>query len=704
MHELIHEYFTAVLEISAVVSIIVILLRLFSGILNRYYAAKCRYFICIILAVQLIIPFKLYLPEPVPPAIQVNIPSVSISDVIITAAHADTPKNVPAKPQDNVLNPTEAAISPADKIQTNDTMPQSSITQQTSMTLDRLISIVWLIGMAVFILTQFTGYLVFKRQVWRWNQPIDCPKTLSSIETATKQMRISKQIPCFINKIITSPMLIGLINPVMLLPQRNYSAEELSFILRHELIHYKRHDLLYKLLLTAANAVHWFNPIIYLLAHEANQDLELSCDEDVIKGRTADERKAYSETILASIHFGKMKNSIFTTNFNGGTKVMKKRLANIFDSKKKRNGRLMAAAVAAAVLMSCFLVGFNITEMSTVNAGLVSEIENIKLTVTDCNVYVKTLSKNVVNSDTDNNGFKYEIDESIYTLTISQDNETLNIELKPTGRRNENQTAMPVIYIPEKEYNNITVTGNRAGISLPPVNADFIVTNSDGATSMSVSKQFNKTIDFSNISGSGSLIISPAADNYTLNMKAAESAVSVPPEMPDYLFEPGYEYVKGDGSAKINLEIKESSFSILVSDVNDYKMDTITIKDKVFYIVDSEEQLRLIGSDNYPLSGNYMLNRDIELTDLWTPLGTGDETPFTGIFNGNGFTIKNITIDNKNKAYKYIGFFGLVKGGTVHNVALENVNIKTDRTKDVSIAPIAAAVIDNGKVTDCTVK
>lgn len=78
------------------------------------------------------------------------------------------------------------------------------------------------------------------------------------------------------------------------------------------------------------------------------------------------------------------------------------------------------------------------------------------------------------------------------------------------------------------------------------------------------------------------------------------------------------------------------------------------------------------------------------MTKLWIPLGFSDEAPFSGTFNGNGFTIKNISIDDQSGDYKYIGFFGLVKGGTVHNVALENVNIKAERTKDVFIAPVAA--------------
>lgn len=61
--------------------------------------------------------------------------------------------------------------------------------------------------------------------------------------------------------------------------------------------------------------------------------------------------------------------------------------------------------------------------------------------------------------------------------------------------------------------------------------------------------------------------------------------------------------------------------------------------------------------------------------------------PFTGRFEGNGFTIKNVSVDDQEGKYKYLGFFGLVKGGTINNVVLEGVSIKTSRKSDVVIAP-----------------
>lgn len=94
------------------------------------------------------------------------------------------------------------------------------------------------------------------------------------------------------------------------------------------------------------------------------------------------------------------------------------------------------------------------------------------------------------------------------------------------------------------------------------------MTNTKGAMSISISEDFCRTLNFSMKEGSGSVQLSPSADDFTLNMKVKQSAVSVSPEMPSYTYQPEYEYVKGDGTARINLNIEKSSFSVAVYDRN----------------------------------------------------------------------------------------------------------------------------------------
>lgn len=99
------------------------------------------------------------------------------------------------------------------------------------------------------------------------------------------------------------------------MPDGEYSAEELHFILKHELVHLKRGDVCLKLLLTTANAIHWFNPLIWLMRKEATVDMELSCDERVTQGADYAQRKAYTETLLSTLHKQCTKRTVLSTQF-----------------------------------------------------------------------------------------------------------------------------------------------------------------------------------------------------------------------------------------------------------------------------------------------------------------------------------------------------------------------------------------------------
>ena len=72
------------------------------------------------------------------------------------------------------------------------------------------------------------------------------------------------------------------------------------FIFRHELTHYKHGDLWLKLLLLAARCLHWFNPLVHLIARFAQEDIEAACDDAVVRGHDGAYRRAYGETILRS--------------------------------------------------------------------------------------------------------------------------------------------------------------------------------------------------------------------------------------------------------------------------------------------------------------------------------------------------------------------------------------------------------------------
>ena len=130
-------------------------------------------------------------------------------------------------------------------------------------------------------------------------------------------------------------------------------------ILRHELTHYRRHDLWYKAVLLAARTLHWFNPLLHLLVKEASVDLELTCDDAVVSDMGQEARRAYSKTLLSAIR--REKGPALSTHFYGGKEVMKERFRNILGQRSQKRGTLVLALTLAAALACGCAFGFRQT-------------------------------------------------------------------------------------------------------------------------------------------------------------------------------------------------------------------------------------------------------------------------------------------------------------------------------------------------------
>ena len=156
-----------------------------------------------------------------------------------------------------------------------------------------------------------------------------------------------------------SPMLYGCFRPVICLPDTEFSNEELSSILRHELIHYSRHDLFWKWLAMAAGSVHWFNPLAQWAVRRFDLITELSCDEAVLAALDDEGRLAYGEAILSilSLRRGrKTAGAQLTTHFTPQRGKTRERILYIINKPKRRRARFL---VLTALILS-------------VTAGLVS--------------------------------------------------------------------------------------------------------------------------------------------------------------------------------------------------------------------------------------------------------------------------------------------------------------------------------------------
>ena len=209
----------------------------------------------------------------------------------------------------------------------------------------------YLAGAAAFLLYQGVSYALFRRTVRRWKRDVSRADYASLLSDTARDLGVSapEMIVC---EAISTPAVTGLLRPRLLLPHERYDVQELRYILRHELCHLKRRDMLLKLVLLAANAMHWFNPVVYLMLRQADEDIELACDSAATDGLELPERAAYSRTLLAAVQ-SSVRALPATTCFGGTVERLKRRITNVLGVQKKRGLGVVALVLALTLTAGC---------------------------------------------------------------------------------------------------------------------------------------------------------------------------------------------------------------------------------------------------------------------------------------------------------------------------------------------------------------
>lgn len=209
----------------------------------------------------------------------------------------------------------------------------------------------YLAGAAAFLLYQGISYALFRRTVRRWKRDVSRADYAAMLSDTARDLGVSapEMIVC---EAISTPAVTGLLCPRLLLPHERYDVQELRYILRHELCHLKRRDMLLKLVLLAANAMHWFNPVVYLMLRQADEDIELACDSAATDGLELPERAAYSRTLLAAVQ-SSVRALPATTCFGGTVERLKRRITNVLGAQKKRGLGIVALVLALTLTAGC---------------------------------------------------------------------------------------------------------------------------------------------------------------------------------------------------------------------------------------------------------------------------------------------------------------------------------------------------------------
>ena len=284
--------FADVLEVSLTMAVVLAVLLALRPLLKKRLRARAFYWVWLLAALRLCIPFNVSLPQ---------------APVTVEAAprqalvRVDTHRTNPGGTEYRVMTPLEAeqAQSAAYSAPREPDAPSAADRYTTVLTAGQLLALLWLAGAGVFLAWHLAKYVRFRLRVRRWGAPAEDTALLARFEEAKAELGVNN-LALLICPAVGAPLVTGFVNPVLLLPREAVS----DGVLRHELIHTRRRDLWYKLLLLLARALHWFNPLVHGMARAANRDLERACDEEAVAGRDAAFRAAYGAAMLDAVEEG----------------------------------------------------------------------------------------------------------------------------------------------------------------------------------------------------------------------------------------------------------------------------------------------------------------------------------------------------------------------------------------------------------------
>jgi len=210
---------------------------------------------------------------------------------------------------------------------------------------------IWLSGVLIHAGYHVFGYMLFSARLRRTLSPVDDSELKQYIEIKLRSKpEISK------SPLASTPMLLGLKEPLLVLPDRTYSRQRLEYILRHELTHYRRKDIVYKWCAVLVFSLHWFNPLGLLFLRELDRACELSCDEALISGMSPKEKQDYGETLLALAARSPINGRSFATGYAAEKRMLKERLEHIMKYRHKGKSGIALTMAFILLLSGCGLV------------------------------------------------------------------------------------------------------------------------------------------------------------------------------------------------------------------------------------------------------------------------------------------------------------------------------------------------------------
>ena len=232
--------------------------------------------------------------------------------------------------------------------------------QDIEKSVQKYLLLLWLIVAIFLIIRKMTIYQCFVHYIQAGSTPVSNISSLEILSAIEQELGIKKPLELWSNPMVSSPMLIGIIHPCIVLPESTLPEKAFRYTILHELTHYKRHDLVYKWLGQLVLCIHWFNPVVYVMMSNIERLCELSCDEAVNGHLNSDEgRREYAQTLLEAMKTGgKYREHLASITLSENKKMLKERLEAIMSYEKMTiKKKLLVTVLTAGIFTSALYTG-----------------------------------------------------------------------------------------------------------------------------------------------------------------------------------------------------------------------------------------------------------------------------------------------------------------------------------------------------------
>lgn len=342
--------FKAILITSLLGTAATLILTILKPITRKVFSSSWHYYMWLLVLVTMILPLRITIP--------VQMQTVSTIDTVDVLYEEEIIYNPIQQVEQEIQLNTEQENN------TDSGIEKLSLYTQKNL---YIISIIWLLGMVALFTLKLLGYTFFLIKLRRCSDIISCPELLKYT---------NKKIITRTSDKISSPLMIGLFRPTLLLPKTTMTEEQFDNILAHEMVHFKRKDIWYKWFISIVKCIHWYNPTVYYISKQADIECEISCDLAVVKGMSEEQETNYINTILTLLATGNQRKAALTTGMTSDKKTLKRRFTMI-KNKVKFNKKTLIISIILAIVVLCGTV----LASGLLNGKILNEYENELLAV-----------------------------------------------------------------------------------------------------------------------------------------------------------------------------------------------------------------------------------------------------------------------------------------------------------------------------------